>query len=275
MKSILFPTDYSDAADNALNYALMLAKRSKARLIIYHSYHIPVTVGEGQQVPAITYEELEQDNRKRIDTLKEELAKKNSDIAIEAHTTPGFAVDEIVEQAKKHAVDLIVMGIKGAGKLEEVLIGSNTTGVIERADTPVLAVPENASFGEHGNIVLSCDFEQDLSDSNAMKVIKDFITIMNAKLSVLNIRTPESGTTVENAVAGVKLEASLKDVDHKLFFPQNDEVEDGIQEFLSAHPSDFVIMLPRRHNLFERIFNKSYTKKLAFHTDVPLLAIHV
>ena len=61
MKTILFPTDYSETAKNALQYALNLAKFSHAKIILLHAYQIPVPTGE-VPVMMISPKELEKDN---------------------------------------------------------------------------------------------------------------------------------------------------------------------------------------------------------------------
>lgn len=275
MQTILFPTDYSDAANNALTYAVNFAKKSGAKLILFHSYHLPVVVSEGQQVPVITYDELENENKKRIAVYKEELIKKYGVVNIETLVTPGFAVDEISEIAKAKKADLIVMGMKGSGKIEEVLIGSNTTGVVQKTNIPVFIVPEHAGYNEIKNIILACDYNKDVSDDKVVNKLKQFVSFFGAKLLVLNVVQPKADTSYEKAVEGVKMENNLKDISHTLHFPENKNIEEGIQQFIDSHNGDLLIMLPRKHNIIERIFNKSHTKKMAFHSHVPMLAIPV
>ena len=48
---------------------------------------------------------------------------------------------------------------------------------------------------------------------------------------------------------------------------------DGVNQFVDEQGIDLVITVPKEHNFFERIFSSSHTKKLAFHSHVPVLVL--
>jgi nucleotide-binding universal stress UspA family protein len=52
------------------------------------------------------------------------------------------------------------------------------------------------------------------------------------------------------------------------------DIFEGITTYIADHHVDMVAMLTRKRNLLERIFHKSMTRKMAYHTHIPLLAFH-
>src|SRR5256885_651667 len=97
MNTILIPTDYSDTAENALNYAVELAKSSSAKLILMHAYQIPVPTGD-VPVMLVSPEELEDANQTRIKKLVERIAgQTEGKIKIESEVRSGFTVEEIID----------------------------------------------------------------------------------------------------------------------------------------------------------------------------------
>jgi nucleotide-binding universal stress UspA family protein len=273
MKTILVPTDYSDASRNALHYAMELAKLSKAKILLFHAYQIPLPTGD-IPVMLISPAELEKENVDRIKKLEKELAKKYSDeIKVEHMVRAGFVSDEIVASAHEKKADLIVMGIKGESKLSRVLIGSNTVTVIHKSKTPVLAIPEGCKYKKPEKMLLAYDYRIKVS-KDILGLLKNFTGLFKAKLLVLDMVKPVEVPVYENAVAGLSIESSLKDIDHSLYFPEGEDLVAEINSFVGNYKADWVVMIPHQHKFLSGLFHKSNTKQMAFHTHVPLLTFH-
>ena len=57
-------------------------------------------------------------------------------------------------------------------------------------------------------------------------------------------------------------------------FLDYDYIENGLEEFAEANKLDLLITVPRRHNIIDKLFNKSHSKNLVLHTHVPVMAMH-
>ncbi|MBI4944953.1 MAG: universal stress protein [Bacteroidetes bacterium] len=273
MKTILVPTDYSNSANNALQYAVELAQFSQATIILLHAYQIPIPTGE-VPVMMIAPQELEEDNSMRIKKLEREVISRISgNIKIESVVRAGFVPDEIMDVAKEKSADLIVMGVTGSGKLGDALIGSNTISVIKHSQIPVLAIPKDTRYKKIQKIVLAYDYHHEMKE-NVMKKFKEFVELFKAKVLVLNVVSPTEVPAYEKAVVGVTIENSLKDTEHTVFFPSAEDISEEINEFADAHQCDLLVMVPHKHKLLERLFRKSNTKQMSFHTHIPLLTLH-
>src|SRR5258708_3199893 len=110
MKAILIPTDFSDAANVAVDYAAQLAQDVKASVILYNCFHVPVIASDGPVV-TIPFEDLEKDSEDTLAENKKKLLTKYPGLTIKTESRVGFAAEEIVHSAKRQLVDLIVMGI--------------------------------------------------------------------------------------------------------------------------------------------------------------------
>lgn len=272
MKTILVPTDYSEVADNALQYAVELASFSKAKLVLMHAYQVPVPTGE-VPIMMITPQELEKENLKRIKHLEKKIAEETKGkFPVESLVRSGFTIEEITSVIKEKNADLVVMGITGE-KAGAMLIGSHTAALMRQTQTPVLVIPKDARFKEVSKIVLAYNYNESVN-AKAINKVKKFAKLFNAKILVVDVEKPVAVPMYENTAAGESLEKSLKDVDHALFFSSSEDLADGINEFADDHRCDWIAMIPHKHNLLDRILHKSNTKKMAFHTHVPLLSIH-
>src|SRR3569832_850719 len=160
MKTILVPVDFSASAENAARYAIELNKKFGGKIVLFHSYSIPVYATD---VPmAVPSEhELRRDGVKALNKLRSRLSDEFPDTDFHCKIVSGFTEDKIVEQETEVKADLVVMGTHGASGLREYLIGSNTAAVIGKSVCPVLAVPENARWKGLNKIVFAADYDED------------------------------------------------------------------------------------------------------------------
>jgi nucleotide-binding universal stress UspA family protein len=144
IKSILFPTDFSERSEVAFRLACSLARDHGARLIVLHVVAPPQTVAYEAMPMLPAYppgyrEELET----RLRSLK-----APAGVAVDYRLEEGFAAAEIVTLAAEASADLIVMGTHGRTGLGRLLLGSVAEQVLRKAKCPVLTV--KAPFAEHG-----------------------------------------------------------------------------------------------------------------------------
>lgn len=274
MKTILVATDFSDIAKNAVNYAAQLAKLFDAKLILFHAYHDPIYLAEIPVMPPI--HEIEKDCRESLKKIEKNIYEKNGqNIEIECVCNYGLPVDKINLYSKENNVDLIVMGMEGTSYLSEKIIGNITTSLIKKSTCPVLAIDKKVRFNEIKNIVLACDYKE-IENKIVLNPILEFAKMFNAKIFVLNVvRELESITTISKAMEGIKMNHSLEGVNHSFHYSQNEDIIEGINDFVDEHKMDMVVMIPRVHSLLYNLFHESQVKQMAFHTKVPLLALHI
>ena len=273
MKTILAAVDFSDISKNSLDYAASLASFAKAKLVLFHSYHIPVSPGEVAMSVIISAEQLEKNERTELRKLEKKVKNKYSDVETEVVLRIGFAVDEILAYLTERKIDLVVMGVTGSGKSAHVLFGTTSTSLMKKTNTPVLIVPADAKFTKPESIVLACDYTAPIPE-HIMNNIKSFTSLFGAKLHILDVLRPLEIVSSEKAAEGIKVENSLNNIQHILHFWENEDIITGINNFVDSHKTGWLIMIPHTHNAFAKIFHRSNTKRMAFHTHVPLLSLH-
>jgi nucleotide-binding universal stress UspA family protein len=271
MNKILVPTDYSEQAGNAVDYAVKVAQRFNASIVLFHAFHVPVPTMESTII--LSLDDIEQENEQRLKKEAERIkAQYGGNLTIETLCKVGFAEEAIAATSQEKKCDLIIMGSNGASGIEEVLIGTNAAGVIERSKCPILVIPENYSYREPKNIVFAYDYH-DIKNENELLLLKKIAKQYSSTIQVLHIDEPDHETTIKNAASGIKIDHLLDGYDHEMFFMQHDDIEEAILDFVKQKSSDMVVMMPHKHGFFSRLFHTSSTVKMAFHTHVPLLCL--
>lgn len=275
MKVILAPTDFSKQSSNSVAYAAEVAKLTKSKLILLHVYSMPIVQSE---VPVVmpVWSDIEKDCMNALKKQKRLLNHKfGISLQIECICKMSYSIDETIKQCiTEKNVDLVIMGMQGAGYLSEKLIGSVTTTLIKRSDCPVLVINEKVKFKNLKKIVLAYDYEKKLNKT-VLNPLKEFITLFKSQVFILNVvNEAQKLPSIKNAIAGVGTEHSLEEIKHSYHFIKNNDVINGINKFVDTKKADMIVIIPRKHKFLNTIFRERNTKKMAFHTSIPLLALH-
>lgn len=272
MKTILVPTDFSVTAKNAALYAIELANQlNAAKIILYNAYQSPVvtepTMPVIQMLDIDTLKKISDDGMKEF---KSSLHLENTNIEIEEINEFAALPNSIGEVCSRTGADLIIMGITGASKFEEVLIGSTAISVVKNTKVPVIILPPNAKCHKIERVMLACDYKK-VEETTPLQPIKKLLEATNAKLFVLNINQKQSNTgKTQNEL----LQSMLQNFNPEFHNINTEDFIGGINDFAETNNIDIIITIPKKHGLFEGLFKESHTKQLAFHSHVPLMCIH-
>lgn len=280
MKNILLPTDFSPNAENALNFAVEVVRKVKGNLILFHAYSVQLI---DPNMPAEIYLSAYQEEEKSAKESLEELSKKiidsnkdengNNLFTVEAVVTQGLVVDEVLSMTEEYKIDLVIMGTHGASGITELILGSNTASVIEKSSVPVLAIPYNAVYKEIKNIVYAYDDIK--SGLPSFQKLLEFAKIYDSEITLLHIIESEKNTEELNKKEFEKIKQSITYEKVRLELVKEEKVLEGINDYICSNPVEVLAMAVRKKTLLDKIFSRSLTKKMAYHTKIPLLALHV
>lgn len=136
IQRILVGVDGSDNGRRALAWAMLLARQFNAELVAVHAVGLLAHLGEGPPVPS--HQHLEELRR----AFETDWCQPLLDGGIEHRLLlrEGAPVPILLSVAEREGVDMIVVGSRGAGGFEELLLGSTSLQVAEHAGCPVLIV---------------------------------------------------------------------------------------------------------------------------------------
>ncbi len=274
MKKILIPSEFSPVSDNALEYALEFNKKVNAKILLFHSFFIPISATE---IPIVipTDLELKTEAIGLLNKLKTKYLKKypQNHFSVEVHE--GVPEFEIVDAAKKFKCDLIIMGTHGASGMRKFLIGSNTVSVIDKSVLPVIAVPEKAKINGLKKIVFASNYGSD-DFKNVFELI-DIARLFESEITLLHINENKMDRTMafaelEGFCKQLKEESQYSKISFKLL--EDLDVYIGLNNYLEEVKADMLAISMRNRSWVQKIFNSSITKKMIYHTHIPIIAFH-
>lgn len=274
MKRIIVPTDFSDTAKNAASYAVQLAGSiSDASIILYNLTDKIAAGSDGSPLTEDKNDRLVVLNA-ALSNLKNELSSLAA-VPIETVIEEGSSLtDNLQRYVRHHGIDLIVMGITGATRLEQIFMGSNALNVANLAVCPVIIVPPNAAFKPVSRVLFACDFK-DVASTIPFAPVQSVLDIFKPTVLVVNVDADHYvEVTEEHKSQRAILEERLKDYQPEFYFIRMYDFQDSISSFAADRNVDLILTIPRRHTFLSGLFKSSHTKKLAYHSHVPILAVH-
>lgn len=273
MKTIITPTDFSRISVNAVDFAVDFALSINASIYLLHVYQLPVIVSE-IPVSAEEIEAIQKDAEEKMEYLKKRVEKKvDGRIKVYSRLKIGTILNEIevlCESVKPYAV---VMGTQGSSAVKRFVLGSNTIAAIRSVSYPLIAVPAEAKFTGIKKIGLACDFKK-VIDTTPAAAIKSLMKELKVELDVVHVCSEdEDAHAPENIEASAFLQEMLEELHPHYHLLNNPYVEDGLNKYIKRNHLDMLIVIPKRHNILEKIFHKSFTKEMILHTHIPIVSI--
>ncbi|TDE26865.1 universal stress protein [Flavobacterium ranwuense] len=275
MKKILFPTDFSDVSKNAFIYALKLADSIDAEIITMHVYQLPqvnyINVSEYlHEIYDVTELSNFENYKDEVPILRNIAEENNLDKVKISHVLIlGNLVDEIQKITKHENIDFVIMGTKGATSLKETFLGTVATKVMNDVKAIVLAIPEHCKYQPIKNLLFITEYKPE--DIESFIRVKTLAKVFQAHIDCLRVQSPHH----ENKNNDMKdWNELIKSHNIALHSISGDDVEGIILNFIDLYKINMIAMHVYHKNFFEKLFRISLSKKLAFHVNVPILAIH-
>ncbi|MGW9685762.1 universal stress protein [Flagellimonas sp. 2504JD1-5] len=263
MKHILLPTDFSENALKASEYALELFKKEASTFYMLHADPGAASTGRGA-------------------SLNKELAKtaeklKNKSTSSEHYFETKLLLKDLFVGIKRFIVekdiDFIVMGTKGSSALKELFMGSRAVKMLESIRIcPILMVPETYEHVRIERFMIATNFDHYYERIELHPVIR-LAKNSGAEIQVVHVIDGAPLTDYQEKLK-VLLKKKMKGINFSFEeVSQTDSLASTISELITERNVQLLAMIYHRHGFFESLFTTGVIKKLAFNTSVPFLVL--
>ncbi|MEO6584544.1 MAG: universal stress protein [Ferruginibacter sp.] len=259
MVNIIVPLDFSETSFNAAEYAVnMFAGRPDANIILYHYF-----ANDEDAATAHTF----------MDSLQEKYSTDDKKIEVTIESGSNF-IDSLSAFSQIKRAYMIVMGLTGKTPMAQRFSGSNTLKMSEKNVCPVLIVPADASFTKINNVVIASEMKY-VEDTPALLAVKRVLQDFKPSLHVLNVDSSHyiSLTTAFKEERD-KMESLLLEFKPEFYFMRLFDFHESMNLFTRDKDIDMIIIAPKHHSFYERLFKTQHTKAMIYQSKVPVLAVH-
>jgi nucleotide-binding universal stress UspA family protein len=248
MKKILVPTDFSNPAQWALEVAILISKKTAAKIVLLHT--VDEVASESFNVEGQVSTDDEWEDRvfsmKLIEKSKAQLKEtaqliEAEGVEIKTELRIGDPFHEMEEIIKNNEVDLVVMGTSGHSKIEGQSVGSNTQKVVRYAKCPVLTVHQKPLNRRFDNIVYASSLSE--GEHAFAEVLKSIQDIYDSTIHLVRINTPmnfQSDHLVKRDMQAFAHKLRLRKCTLNIFSDMSEE--EGIVHFSTSINADLITM---------------------------------
>ncbi len=273
MRTIIAATNYTELAENAVDYAAAISVQGQYRLILFNSFIVPIHAMSAA-VPAKDVQELLDENRIILE-VKALLLAEQYGIDVLPLTTFACVEEAMEELVVKYAPDLVVMGM-GKKSLEQELWGNTTTSLIKKIRVPILAVPAKARYNGFKKVLFSCDVMRGISEQ-LLERIKEIALVTHSEVEILliNETVDELSMKEGNLDALRHIDESLDGIDYYYKNIKSDSIIRGIADEIKRIDASMLIMAPQQYGFWGSIVHRSKTRIMASGLNIPLLSFPI
>lgn len=275
MKTMLVPTDFSDAARNAFYYALKLAEALKVETVEVVHVFLPETAGEADFIPPVA--QLLESRREMLRSFVTESLREAgpAPCAVTRDVLVGFPGDELAQASEDY--DMIVMGATGQGGILSKVFGSVSSSVSQRAYCPVLLVPHDARYQPIRHIIYASSY--DSADKKMIDKLAAFNQPFKAHVHFVHVRrkkdAPVGFSRAKEEIFGELFREGEPDFAFDIAEVEGEDVTECLSRYAGEKNAELAVMVTRHRSIWQSILHRSQTKRMALATPVPLMVLHL
>lgn len=270
INTILAAVDFTAKSLNAVEMALHIASRHKARIILFHNTATYTVIDRtGKQV--IGADILDEQYKKAEDTLmdlKTSLQDRYPSLTFQAVIKNEHLITGINEVIGSQNVDLVICGTSGKQQFAQLMLGSLSYEILNNANCSVLLVPENCNKYTFDKILVPVRVLEDLSNKIDLSIA---IARKNkGAISLLGLSGEEDLRKIKDAYQRAKtnLAISSQDYDAQFLMAQNKAFQ--ISQCSQEDEADIIILNYKDENSWKSFFSENFLKQIINYTNIPL-----
>ncbi|HEX3007887.1 MAG TPA: universal stress protein [Bacteroidales bacterium] len=271
---IVFPTDFTDLAMNALKVAIKMCKRHNAALHLVNTVELDYYSFSIEPYSSAVYsnQEVLDAAKANLSRLKEDIEQKEG-IQCFIHVEPGNPAHYICSVASEEVADLIIMATHGASGFREFFIGSNAYKVVKHAPCPVLTIPGSFKSDTFNKILFPIRSTAGIEEK--YEVVKTILLQKNTQLEVTGIvdkNRPEQLTKISDSLSKLKLRMVDENVNFHsdLFYASN--IAGDILKIADEKEVDLLAINATLDYNWREMFIGPYTQQVVNHSHIPVLS---
>lgn len=281
MKRILVPTDFSPNADKALDTAVQIAKKAKATIVLVHACDLlELTFKDNLALKKEFNRKIIMEAKGKLSLMKKSIESTET-VKVQIKLYEGLISETILHATKENKADLIVMGTLGNAGAKEKIMGSKTASVIGKTTIPLLAVPLLSNWTPPAKLLLAINNFSE-GTNVAINPVFELAEMFNTEIHIVKFTKADEANAADYLAVersgyayAKKIQALHKNVAIKFIHLDGDKFEKTIEKFITKNYIDIVAMITHKRTFLKSIFNRSMTKKMSYHTSIPLLALPI
>lgn len=271
MRNILLLTDFSENAQNAIDYAFQLFKGNVVTFSLLYIHKINSYTTDDLILSSATssiYSSIIKNHKTELKNLINSYSEiyKNEKYQFNSFCDYSTFISAVKKSIELNKIDLIVMGTSGASNANKFIFGSNTINVIRNIETPVLAIPKGSIFKIPKKALFITE-NDDIFDESSLTPLMDILKMYNSKLEILSFEDT-------NFAKKDKMILFFSDIEHHFYTVKESHIDVVINTVIQINKIDFIAKIINRKSFLNRLIHSATTLKITYYSRIPFLIMH-
>lgn len=196
----------------------------------------------------------------------------DSSVKVSFEITAEPLIKHLSERIQIEKKDLILMGIKGTGKLKQIFLGSTATRVIEELNQITLTIPINLDLNFPQKLIVAVHHKTPINEE-ALSILVGIIKNGLLDLEFVSIVTENEEISYTNKY--------LKELKNRFadIFPSNINVFSGndalndLKNFVLPQRGAFLVLQKGSRSLVDRVFRRLMVNDMVYDASIPLIVL--
>ena len=260
---ILVPFTFTATAENALSYAINIAKHIDFELVCFHA----------TESTNVSEEKLQE----KFNEITEIAKRLNTgfDVTIEVQVALGDYEENIEKLADQDDIRAIIVGTREVSGFEKVMMQGRTARFLNGVTMPVFIVPEKYKYKPIEKILWASDFHP-IPNDDALDPVVNLAKAYDAEVRIAHVKTSK-----EHKTAIMENEMHRQDflfsngVKHSFKRIKRSTVSKGIQHYLNLKgDNDVLVLMKRKHGFLDTLFKKENSLEFSVNPEIPVFILH-
>jgi nucleotide-binding universal stress UspA family protein len=263
---ILVPIDFSGYSNRAFRFAVGLAEKADAKVILFHVVEPPynfATAVKGM---------LDMMEKNALSRMKKMIDDADSKIDIETQIRHGRTSREILECADRESADMVVMGSRGQSALSRAVLGSVSEKIAHELPIPLFLIPESTEKTKISSLIFATDFR--INDPAFYLYASAIAGLIDASVTLVHF-SPNFNFEARIRHLGFTeiLRKETGDDSLTIEIVVGESLLHGIAEFIAHKDVSGIVFNRYKKSVLQKLFQKDHTGEIVVGADLPLLII--
>ncbi|SFF06421.1 Nucleotide-binding universal stress protein, UspA family [Chitinophaga sp. CF118] len=278
MIQILVLTDFSTCANNAVNFAVQSAKILPAELTIMHAFEMKSNMYiDYMGVNKEFTQSLVHEEQTKLDQLKQSI-EGTEGIVVNTQIIKASLNEAVLQVTDERGINLVVVGTLGVSGIKQKLWGSRTADLLGKSKVPVMVIPYDYEWKKPETFLFATNhLEKEPAILNTLFELAD-LYMSQVQVALFTDDNEDIAITFLEYNRGIpEYEKMLKEQYNEDTLTTahlyGTEFGETLEKHIKETEVDVLAMVIHHRSFLERIFHPSHTKRMSYHTEIPLLAI--
>lgn len=261
MKTILVGVDFTKSSENAIQYAIEVAKQSHSKILLFHALTAPL-IHTTSGLVFMDNDNYHNDADHEMNTLLNRLSKKHPTLKFSIEITYDGIRNRVKKLAKNRKISLVVLGLETKSKIQKFLGSTTSLDLAGKIDCAVITVPEKYKKHSLKKIVVALDNKETVK-SGLSKRIHSIIDVLGVKAEFVHVKTED--------------ELNIKQTinrEIKLTIVNAGDFKSGITSYAKKSKADMIMLISNNYSTFHSLFIDSHSKKIILSSNIPVISVH-